>query len=462
MAKMSLRTRLCLLVGMCLMLSLVANIGFVIWMAAPRVTAESNAVERFAKATAVSALQNLQGNKDTEFDLRRLLTELQSLHHIRVWLAPNGKDIADTEPAESGPAGVPSWFVKLFRPDLRTTALPVAVGDRNFGSIVIASNPSDEVAEIWTEAQSIAAVSFAAGTILGLLILMVISLALEPISEIVDAIAMLEEGETELALKLRGPPEIVRIGRGINSLAATLGKFNDENHFLIQKLVNMQEDERKQIAGDLHDKLAPHLFSIRASVSALREELRGDESLEGLALSIDEPANAVQRLLSRLLNQLQPSCLAELGLGDALGELVEMWRPDVSGLRISLVASEQFRFLDEKIGLAAYRIVQEGLKNACQHARATNVLIELERLELNEARQALRVRVKDNGIGISDCQRLGFGLISMRERAAAYGGRLRIVGYVGKGTLVEAILPIEATEIPQRPSHQLDLEAAAA
>jgi two-component system, NarL family, sensor histidine kinase UhpB len=462
MARMSLRARLCLLVGMCLMLSLAANIGFMIWMAAPRVTVESDAVERFAKATAVAALENLQITQDPEADLRRLVEGLQALHHIRVRLSAGSTDIADTGLTESGPEGVPGWFVRLFRPDLRTTTLPVIVGNRKLGSIVIASNPSDEVAEIWTEAQSIAAVSLATGTVLGFLILLVIRLALDPISEIVQAIGKLEEGETELALKLRGPPEIVRICRGINSLAATLGKFNDENHFLIQKIMNMQEDERKQIAGDLHDKLAPHLFSIRTSVSALRERLEDDESLRRLVLSIDDPAKTVQRLLSRLFEQLQPTCLVELGLSDALSELTEMWRSDGSDLRISLVAEDRFRFLDEKIGLAAYRIVQEGLKNACQHSQATKISIELDRLELGDSRHALRVRVKDDGVGIPHCPRRGFGLISMRERAAAYGGRLKVIGNLGEGTLVEAVLPTDVAEAHLRHQGQRDMQATAA
>jgi two-component system, NarL family, sensor histidine kinase UhpB len=450
MRSLSLRARLNLLLGALLFLSLLANIAFIAWNAGPRVLSESESDARLSRELIETALASLQETPDPGPPLRRLLMDLQNLRHVRIFVAANEAE-AQSMPIVTylNPNGPPLWFVQLFQPRPSLTIVPATIQGRNFGDVVIAANPTAEVAEIWAEVCSIVLTTFIFAVCVLVVILLLVGRALKPLTDVGHAITRLAAGDTSVSLVPRGPPEFIDISEKLNGLAVNLATVNAENTRLVQQIMKVQEEERAQISRDLHDEMGPHLFCIRANVSALCEKMPDPSQITQTVVAIGEQAEAIQTLLRRLLQRLRPAGLGELGLAEALRALVGSWRSAHPEIQISLSTSDDFTSVDENIGLAIYRVVQEGLTNVFRHAGATKANVSVDYVAMRDpalangaAIEALRARVEDNGVGMPEKFEKGLGLTGMSERVRACGGRLNIVPRAGKGTLIEAVLPL--------------------
>ncbi|MEY9156131.1 signal transduction histidine kinase [Bradyrhizobium japonicum] len=204
----------------------------------------------------------------------------------------------------------------------------------------------------------------------------------------------------------------------------------------------------KEIARELHDEFGPYLFSLRAHASALAKLADGRapnaESVRKHGSALLEQINQLQQFTRRVLERLRPVGLAELGLRQALESLSRLWREAHPDVAIETVISATLGVTGETADLTIYRIVQEALTNVFRHAGATSVNVVIEPVEQAGGRGYARVRVSDNGRGMEPGQKLGFGLVGMRERILALGGTLNVVSGDG-GLTVEALVPTAAS-----------------
>lgn len=211
---------------------------------------------------------------------------------------------------------------------------------------------------------------------------------------------------------------------------------------LFRRVVAAQEAERQRIARDLHDETGQ-------SLTAIGMGLRG---LEGKVSRNKEAASTLHKLqtltaeslheLQRLISDLRPSHLDDLGLPAALRWYASRLQEHTSlNIRVDIHGEE--RELEEVMKVATFRIVQESLNNIIKHAQATVVNIHLA----FEERQ-IRIHVFDNGTGFDLEQvrqrrtaRPSLGLAGMQERAALLGGAVAIQSRPGYGTEVEVTIP---------------------
>ncbi len=203
--------------------------------------------------------------------------------------------------------------------------------------------------------------------------------------------------------------------------------------------------ERARIARELHDVVAHHVSMIAVQAETARLTTPGMPAAGAQRLSqIGDTARAALTEMRRLLGVLRedsPGDVVERQPQPGLGELNELLDDarSASGAATRLILSGSPDTLDPGVELAAYRIVQEALSNARRHAPGAAVDVELQYTDT-----ALLVRIRDNGPGPSwplVDSRHGHGLLGMRERAAAVGGRLQVGAAVGGGFLVETTLP---------------------
>jgi signal transduction histidine kinase len=200
------------------------------------------------------------------------------------------------------------------------------------------------------------------------------------------------------------------------------------------------ERERGRWARELHDDSLQSLAGLRVLLSAAR---RSDpEELDRLlSQGIDQVDDAIAEM-RRLIADLRPTTLDELGLGaalDALGERITAADPIEVSISIDLdweAGRNDSRLLGE-IEDTAFRLVQEALHNAVRHGKTDRA-----RVDVSEEGKMLKVRVSDEGQGFDPtASSEGFGLVGMRERAELVGGSLEVKSAPGKGTTVIAIVP---------------------
>jgi len=208
-----------------------------------------------------------------------------------------------------------------------------------------------------------------------------------------------------------------------------------------QALLFAQEEERKRIAADLHDGIGQNLSAIQLAIGGLRKALEdrvAAEEDEQFAHLIHYVAQTMEDV-RRISMDLRPSMLDDLGIVSTVDWFCDGLRPVLSNAGVDMIktvrASEDA--IPAPVKVAIFRIMQEACSNACKHAqpRRLSVLLETDA-------EGIRLEVADDGMGFrpASVQRTvpGFGLDSMRERAAMTGGHLTIRSQPEKGTRIVA------------------------
>ena len=229
----------------------------------------------------------------------------------------------------------------------------------------------------------------------------------------------------------------------------------ERNRRLTQLIQVRLEEERRNIARELHDELGQCVTAIKTIGTAISN--RDDETSEETrnnAGTIVSVASHIYDVVHGIIRQLRPSALDHLGLSDALQEEVATIESRHPELKTKLELGPDIEGLGEQINITVYRIVQESLTNVVRHARATRAHISVSLQKSADFGDALHVQVRDNGKGLEQraaAETTRFGLMGMRERVQAFGGRFEISGTPGEGALVEAVIPIKQAHVEAAP-----------
>jgi signal transduction histidine kinase len=217
----------------------------------------------------------------------------------------------------------------------------------------------------------------------------------------------------------------------------------ETNQRLARDNVRVQEEERRQIARELHDELGQSLNAIKIDAVTLRDARASPAEAERAAFSIVDVVEHVEGIVRDLIGRLRPAGLDEFGLTAAIDHLVEGWRRRMPDVRFEFVAPPDESDFGESVNITLFRMVQEGLTNAAKHARARRVEIALEsrRNSAGPGGEA-RLTVRDDGVGRSGgAGPSGLGLIGMRERVETIGGRFDARSLSGGGFELVASIP---------------------
>jgi two-component system NarL family sensor kinase len=206
-----------------------------------------------------------------------------------------------------------------------------------------------------------------------------------------------------------------------------------------RRLIQAREEERRRLRRDLHDGLGPTLAGVGLGLDIAAGLVAADPDQARSILS-DLKAETVAAVddVRRLVNDLRPPALDELGLLGALRQQTERLSVRHRGLHISIAAADALPRLGAATEVAAYRIAIEAVANAARHAHARRCSVLLS------ADGRLRVEVTDDGVGIAAGTRAGVGIAAMHERAAEIGGECTISAAAPAGTRVLALLPLDA------------------
>ena len=206
---------------------------------------------------------------------------------------------------------------------------------------------------------------------------------------------------------------------------------------LLQRLMHAHEAERKHVAGEIHDRLGGRLFMLQQGIGAAADNQSLDAATRATLQSLATEVRAVAGDVRAMMNDLRPTVLDEFGLDEALREYVAALQ--AASFDIVLDIDPAFRARRSDTDMTLFRIVQESLLNVRKHAAAKHVQISLRPVE-----REVELVVADDGEGFDPdaVAPRHFGLLTMRERTEALGGRMTIESAWGVGTKVIVRIPM--------------------
>ena len=216
-----------------------------------------------------------------------------------------------------------------------------------------------------------------------------------------------------------------------------------ENRNLIHTSLNVQEEERRHLARELHDELGQCITAIQADAESINDLSREcDQRIETSARAILDVSSRIYAVVHDMMQRLRPAVLDDLGLVEALKEELSAWLDRNPEIETRLDVAGNLDDLDERINITIYRIVQECLTNITRHAGAGRVSISL-----SGDIDSLVLSVSDNGRGLDmSLPSDGLGLIGMRERAEGLGGEFMLESEQGAGATIRVRIPLNGGE----------------
>jgi two-component system sensor histidine kinase UhpB len=434
---MSLRIRLVLWLGCVLAVTLSLGCVLAGWHAAASVRAEMQAALAMGQQAVVNGVQEIGGSADGPGELRHLVATFDGNRHVRAVLSDRKGTIVAASVLQPPVRPIPAWFRGALGPTLTPIVLAVPSG-----VITLVANPTNEIGEVWGQANDAVRVLALFFVLTGVLIYWAIGRALGPLERLAGAFGRIGLGDYAARVEAVGSPELMRLAVGFNRMAEQLGGVEAQNRVLQEQLLTLQEEERADLARDLHDEIGPFLFAAgidAASIPALLESGRAAEAGERADAIRDSVAH-MQTQIRSILGRLRPLSFGAVGLADAIGNLVAFWRDRHPGIDFRLDVADEDDALTEDVRATVCRIVQESLCNAVRHGGPGRVEISVTRDEAGVV-----VRVADDGTGAGAAGVTpGFGLVGMRERVRAQAGTLTISTPVdGRGLAVTARLPCD-------------------
>jgi signal transduction histidine kinase len=204
-----------------------------------------------------------------------------------------------------------------------------------------------------------------------------------------------------------------------------------------ERLITTREEERRRLRRDLHDGLGAQLAGLNVQAGALRRLIpRDPDAADELVVELREELRSAISDIRRLVYDLRPPALDDLGLVEALRRLAERYGSEDEQLSVLVEAPEDLPDLPAAVEVALYRITQEALTNVARHARARTCVV---RLAMDED---VALEIADDGLGIPAQRSAGVGLSSMHERASELGGSCVVQSVAKGGTQVLVRLPL--------------------
>jgi two-component system, NarL family, sensor histidine kinase UhpB len=439
---MGLQQRLLLSIGFALLATLLAGSALAFWHAALQVQTEMRAAMAVGRHIVKNAIDTQQD--DRLRNLESLVAEFNGNRHLRaVLIDKNGGVLVASNPEPPGDQ-VPDWFKRYLGGPTREVKVELPSPDGIHDAILLITDASNELAEAWSDiGVSLTVLAIFSTLVLGL-VYWILERGLRPLKELSDAFGRIGTGDYTTRVEETGAMELVRLAQSFNHMVTQLSTMKVQNDHLNEQLASVQEEERADIAGELHDEIGPFLFAVSLDVSAMQRVAKGGTAAE-LGTRIDAVRDAVthmQRHLRSILGRLRPTVLLDFGLAHAVENLVDFWKVRHSHIDFDVrVCPESFgKALDDAI----YRILREGLSNALRHGRPRRVAIEV----CQESKSTIVAEIVDDGGGLNASNLVaGFGITGMQERAASLGGTLTVKNRPdGSGVIVSARFPCEAED----------------
>jgi len=425
-----------------------------------RVQVEVSSSMELAQRFARDLVHRMAAESSMDDLLYALPSQLQYVRHARILATDANGELKRIAPqTDAGGESeyhseAPDWFTRLVAPEVGAREVRVVVGNRPLGTILIIGEPGHELAEVWEEVSRRAVIWLAITAVMLVLLYLVLGRLLDPLKSLTGGMHELEDGRYSTRLTVPRVRELAVIAEQFNTLAEALEKSRAENSQLYRNMIALQEDERRQVANELHDEAGPCLFGITANASSISRlaDKTPEPQASDIKSRIAEMLTMSERLktINRdLLRRLRPVELGQISVDELISSLIAGFRRRHPETEFVLTTGDLARGYGEAVDLTLFRCVQEALTNAMRHGHASRVDVHVgesgsDRERANGAAplRNLQLIVHDNGKGFAAAASLGLGLTAMRERVRTIEGTSRIESSATDGTTITVTVPL--------------------
>ena len=436
---MSLRLRIVGVVALVLVATLAIGSVLTYLHALRKIETEMQAAVTVGRNAVERALNNVPPSANPSVQLEQLVRMFDGERHLRAFLIGPDNTVGISSKVLAGEKA-PRWFFRLLEYKAPVEHIELPERFKQLGSVALQADSRSEISEVWDDILlKLAILAIFCALVLGV-VYWLLDQALGPLSLLSAAFRRIGDGDYATRIPEAGPMEVAHLAVGFNQMAARLAAIEERNATLNAQLATVQDEERSDLARDLHDEVSPLLFSVDVDASAIRQlaEDEGNAPIGARAEAIRDAVANMKRQVRALLGRLRPAVLLDLGLANAVGGLVAFWQTRHPGVNFTLDVPKAS--WGAKLDSVAFLIVREGISNALQHAKPSSIAIAIRKAD----DETILVTVEDDGAGLeSATPSPGFGVIGMRERVAAVGGTLEVVNRKGAcGVLLKASLPL--------------------
>ncbi len=228
----------------------------------------------------------------------------------------------------------PTWLYKLLSGPAHSRRFELPAELKHHGVVTIEADPHSEIGEVWEDLKlKVLIISGFCAVVLAL-IYAILGWALRPLEALSAALARVGEGDYTAHVDEAGPEDLNLIYRAFNRMAAQLKTAEQQNQRLNEQLSTVQEEERAEIARDLHDEIGPFLFAADVDAQSIPLLLSRDagDDVVSRSKAIRQSVQHMQLHLRSILSRLRPAMLIDQGLTHAVEQLVAFWharRPQI-------------------------------------------------------------------------------------------------------------------------------------
>lgn len=438
--RLSLRPALILAICAILLGTLCVSAVLTYWHAGHKVDVEMKSTLDAVQRTIGVALQDIEGAPGETNLVRRLVRTFDESRHVRVELKDRGGTTVLASTPAAVQSGMPDWFFRLLSLNEQTARVDWRNGLDLGQHIIVTADPRNEAGEVWADVRlHLTTILLFCLLTLGILYLL-LGYALSPFARFLEAFDRTGRGEIGALIPVSGPLEIQSLATGFNRMSALLAETQEKNRKLDAQLEAVQEEERASLARDLHDEVGPLLFSIDVDATTIRNlaERKNEPKVAERAASIQDAVGQVKEQVRAILWQLRPGLLLDLGLNNALENMLAPLKARHPAVEFTLETTK--RSFKPQIDVALLAIVREAVLNALKHARPKRIAIKISA----PAGDMVEAIIANDGGALGSTATGGsLGIISMQERTRMLGGRLTIHNSSGgNGVEVRVSIPL--------------------
>jgi two-component system sensor histidine kinase UhpB len=355
------------------------------------------------------------------------ISELSGIRHLKIqFFDRNDVLLEETLNTPDAIKPPPAWFINIiesFSDKIFFSKINIEQRGELTGYILIKPEPIYEYSEIWQQIKVGLWIIVSFLVLINFVVLLLFSHMIKPINKIIEGFEKLEAGNFKSKIRKSNILELDIIGKKFNSMIDNLRLSNNKIHKLSQNLIDVQEQEKSELARDLHDELGQSLTALQAEAASISETTK-KKSRDEAIFNVIKLSKNMMLSTREIIKKLNLGLIEDLGFESALIELFENWKRRFKGVKFAYSIDEKaINKITKKKTAHLYRIFQEALTNIAKHSSPQKIQISIKYIDNSKK---TRILISNDGISNDSSNQDGLGLIGIAERVDQIQGTLEI------------------------------------